>query len=372
VNKKICFLAGQLGLGGAEKQLYYLIKELILKNFHVTVIDFYPEQNGYWRKPLEAIGVELISYYRQPRLFRFIRILCYLRLSKPDVIHGWHFHTNPYANFCGKLCKIPLRIGSIRENPNYWPNSFFLQFFSIFGLDYIVSNSSVSTNETLKKFKRFGFFHLPNIVTIHNFVEKSEGDYDKLFFESTLQSMISYIKKEHLVSIIGVGRFNINKNWQLLINAVGELFASGKKIFLLLIGDGPEKDKLISLVSNMGLEKNVKIIESVPNSSLYFDYFDIFCLCSHLEGMPNVIMEASISGLPIVATNVGGVKEIVENDLSGYLIEDNDLEELVNKLSNLIDNEEKRIKMGNFGKQKMKMEFSFEKSFSEIYKLYSK
>ncbi len=361
---KILFIAGQLGLGGAEKQLYFLVKELIKNGFLVTIIDFYPEQNGYWRGPISDLGINIISYYKQPRIKKILILIRDILQIDPDILHGWHFHTNIYANIIGRICNVPIRIGSIRENPIYWPGFYFYQFLSLFGLDLIISNSLVSTSDAQKILKKP--FFKKRIISIPNFVDSPNYENE---FKS--YSIINSEKQER-IKIVGIGRLNKNKNWELIIHACELLKDEGREIEFSIIGDGPEKENLLKLIEDLNLEDNIFLLGSIPNISCQLTRYDIFCLCSHIEGMPNVVMEASAVGLPVVATKVGGLVEIVEDGNTGFLIEDNYLDQLVDKMRNLILDPSLREKMGKAGSKKMAVEYSYEKYVSTYISIYSK
>lgn len=326
----------------------------------MTIFDFFPEQNGFWRGPISDLGIKIISYYKQPRIIKLLKLIKDILTIKPDILHGWHFHTNIYTNIIGRICNVPVRIGSIRENPKYWPNFYFYKLLSLCGLDLIVSNSSVSTSEA-QSFIRTSLFGKPRIITIPNFVDIVDPKHEVL-------------NKNNLsgkIKIIGVGRLSINKNWGLIIQACKTLLDQGIAIELSIAGDGPEKENLKNLISRLSLEKEVFLLGSIPDISFQFPKFDIFVLCSRLEGMPNVIMEASAAGLPVIATRVGGIQEIVEEGKTGLLIDDDNLEQLINKLRLLAKNKSLREQYAHAGKIKMKNEYLFEKFISEFIEVYS-
>lgn len=360
----ILFIAGQLGLGGAEKQLYFLTKYLVEENWRVTVIDFYPEQNGYWRGPITDLGITIYSYYKQPRIKKISRLIRDILRLSPDILHGWHFHTNIYANIIGRICNVPIRIGSIRENPIYWPGFYFYQFMSLFGLDLIISNSLVSTSDAQKILKKLYF--TKRIISIPNFVDSviQENVYKK--------NTILNSEKPERIKIVGVGRLNKNKNWELIIHACKLLKDEGRELEFSIIGEGPEEKNLQKLIKDLNLEDNLFLLGSIPNISCQLTKYDIFCLCSHIEGMPNVIMEASTAGLPVVATRVGGIIELVDDGKTGFLINDNDLGQLVIKLRILVDDQTMRKEMGQAGSQKMAEEYSYEKFLFTYTSIYSK
>lgn len=123
--------------------------------------------------------------------------------------------------------------------------------------------------------------------------------------------------------VIAVGRLDENKGFHILIEAVARLRSSG--VMLLIIGEGPRRSALENQIRRSGLNANVRLIGTVPHDELssWYSAADVFCLASLREGCPNVVLEAMACGLPIVATRVGGIPELVVSSSFGTLAERN-------------------------------------------------
>lgn len=366
----VCYLAGQLGLGGAEKQLYILIKGLVEQNFAITVFDFYPQQNGYWRGELQKLGVDLISYESQSKLDRIPRLINDLRRIQPLVVHGWSFHTNPYANFCGRVAKVPVRVGCVREHPNYWPDSKILQLTSIYGLDGLIFNSSTAYSFYRDYMKWPLKSYLPKSYVVKNGIETLVNE-DKDELTKELETAGIFLpSNRNIFKIVGIGRLNENKNWSLLIKSCKHLSEHGKDYLTIIIGDGPEKENLLKQIITANLQGKVILTGSIPHASKFLPIFDLLCSCSYSEGMPNTIMEASLAGLPVLATKVGGIEEIVDNYKTGILVESDNLDEFQQKLLYLADNKEVCLSMGTDGKARTESHFAGGLMVSRMIKVY--
>ena len=94
-------------------------------------------------------------------------------------------------------------------------------------------------------------------------------------------------------------------------------------ILILIIGDGSERKNLENLVKKLGLQEKVKFLGQIPNEKIpaYLAGADCFCLPSLREGFGIVILEAMAAGLPVIGTNVGGIKDLIEDGKTGLLIE---------------------------------------------------
>jgi len=151
--------------------------------------------------------------------------------------------------------------------------------------------------------------------------------------------------------IIFIGRLTEQKNIEMLIGAISQLSEKIKNnLKCEIIGQGPLKKKLMKMANKLKLNKIIIFLGWLDREDLPDKYreADIFILPSKDEGMPNVILEAMASGLPIIATDISGNQELVASNLNGILI--NNTEELTNALIKMINDEKLRI---NFGQQSL-------------------
>ena len=152
------------------------------------------------------------------------------------------------------------------------------------------------------------------------------------------------------VRILTVGRLIPRKDVQLLIRALPQLIQNTTRDFeVKIVGDGPCHENLVKLAEELGVIHKVRFAGSVPYSALpqIYQSADIFALCSLAEGMPLVVLEAMGSGLPVVATRVQGVEDIVQVGINGCLFTAGDVGALARDLASLINDDETRRKMGN-------------------------
>lgn len=125
-------------------------------------------------------------------------------------------------------------------------------------------------------------------------------------------------------------------------------------VHIAIIGEGAERKNLQSKIKNLKLENNVFLIGSVPNAYQYLPAFDIFVLPSIKEGFPYTLLEAMAAGLPIVATDVGAVPEIIENQKTGLIVAPADARALAEAIAYLIENPEQAKQLGTNAKEAVK------------------
>jgi glycosyltransferase involved in cell wall biosynthesis len=168
--------------------------------------------------------------------------------------------------------------------------------------------------------------------------------------------------------ILTVGRLVPLKGQGVLIRAVGELHRRGVPARLTIVGDGPERDSLETLSRKAGVADHVILLGAVGQDDIRRNYAhaDVFCLPSFSEGLPVVVMEAMAMELPVVATGVAGVPELVEDGHSGLLVPPARVDLLADALEELASDPERRSAMGAAGRRKILAEFRLESSARQL------
>ena len=151
------------------------------------------------------------------------------------------------------------------------------------------------------------------------------------------------------VKILTVGRLIPRKGFQFLIQALPDICKQTNIDFRIqIVGDGPYRSELVELAENLHVTDKIEFLGSIDYDNLPKKYqeADIFTLCSLAEGMPLVVLEAMGTGLPIIASQVQGITDLVKTSINGELFDPGDVKQLVKHLVKLIEDGEKRVKMG--------------------------
>jgi len=147
--------------------------------------------------------------------------------------------------------------------------------------------------------------------------------------------------------IVGyVGRLAPEKGLHNLIRAVGEILRTRADLVLALIGEGPARIELQSLVTQLNLEKSVFFLGQRSDLADVYASFDIFILPSLIEAMPMAVLEAMAAGKPIIASRVGGIPRMISHQESGILVEPGDIRGLTDALDQLLRQPEKASQLG--------------------------
>ena len=177
------------------------------------------------------------------------------------------------------------------------------------------------------------------------------------------------IRKNTLV-LGTVGELNQNKGHRYMIEALAELKNTLPDFIFILMGEGEDRQKLQALIASKGLEKQVFLLGYVHNASLYLKGLDIFTLVSVKEGLPYAIIEAGRAQLPIIASDVGNIPDLIDDMRSGILIKPKNTREIAESIRFLIHHPEKRLEFAENAYKKMNAEYSLSKMLEETIKLY--
>jgi glycosyltransferase involved in cell wall biosynthesis len=136
------------------------------------------------------------------------------------------------------------------------------------------------------------------------------------------------------------------KDHRSLIEAFARLEPARLRAQLVMVGSGPLEADLRARAAQLGLANRVMFVGSVPDPPALLPGFDVFALSSRYEGLPNALLEAMAAGLPAVATDVGGVAEVLEDGVSGLLAPAGDVPALAAALDRLLQDGQLRLEMG--------------------------
>jgi glycosyltransferase involved in cell wall biosynthesis len=161
------------------------------------------------------------------------------------------------------------------------------------------------------------------------------------------------------MAVIGiVARLARIKNHEVLLRAYAKLRAAPeKKTRLVIVGDGPERASLEELSRQLGIAGDVSFLGERRDTPGLLSAFDIYVLPSFSEGMNLTLLEAMGAGLPVVASRVGGNVEIVEDGNTGYLFPSGNVDALSELLGRLVSEPERRVQMGQSGRERVLRQF---------------
>jgi len=172
----------------------------------------------------------------------------------------------------------------------------------------------------------------------------SRGDFDP---QPPLDPVRASLRIPPDALVIGCfGRLSREKGHVHLLHAFNTLAHHRPNVFLLVLGDGPEKEALAALRAALPCEDRIIFVPHRSNAAPFYEAIDILALPSLSEGLPNVVLEALAFGKPVVATAVGAVGAVVESGVTGFVVPPSDTEALGSALARLVDSPDLRRSFG--------------------------
>jgi glycosyltransferase involved in cell wall biosynthesis len=168
----------------------------------------------------------------------------------------------------------------------------------------------------------------------------------------------------------GVGRLDAVKGFDVLLNAAASLAADYPNLFIALAGDGPLRQSLEQQTARLGIANRVHFLGFRQNITEVYEALDIFAMPSRCEALPYALLEAMTAELPAVASNVGGVPEVVAPGETGFLTPVEDHRALAAALKTLLDNSTLRQQMGRAARQRVVHHFSEQEMVARTIELY--
>jgi len=360
--KKICYIIGTLVPGGAEKQLYYLIRYLDKTKFQPVLIAL---RGGNMENDFrKVVKTKIIGKRWKIDPFFFFNLYRSIKEEKPDILHTFMFTSNTWGRICGILLKIPVIVVSERSM-DLWKKWYHFKIDMALGK---FTKKILCVSEEVKNYylRKTG---LPEnkFAVIENGIDLKM--IEKVEYRKELREELG-IKEEYFVILTG-GRLCKEKSIDILLSVVPELRKEIKNLKILIAGEGEEKRNLMEVVRKLRIENSVIFIGFRKNIVSIIKISDIVVLTSKWEGMPNLILEGMTLKKAVISTDVGGSKEIIKDGINGFLLKYGDKNALVDKILYLYKNPGIREKMGEEGYEIVKKKFNLFEKIKEYEKIYS-
>jgi len=381
---KIFYLITKSEAGGAQTHVYQLSKYFIQKGDEVAIMSC---PGGWLEKEAEKFGVKFYpnkDFSNAPNLFKIFRTIKKINKGiedfRPDLI-ACH---STVAGFWGRLTirnKIPTIFTAhgwaFTAGVPIWKKYLAILIEKIAGkfCSKIICVSNFDRNLALK----YKIAPAGKLITIHNGVKIIQNDADVRQEDSERRGIINTqddatdnASQQKLIKIVFVGRLGKQKDPLLLLEAFNILPNElQNRSQVSIIGDGPKREMLEKFVKENNLEDRVEFLGGISRENVFktLRKSDIFVLISNWEGFPYTIIEAMSCGLPVIASDVGGIREAV-NDDCGILVKRGDEEAIKNALEKLLKNPSLAKEMGEKSRARVKKEFSLEKTLRETEQIY--
>jgi glycosyltransferase involved in cell wall biosynthesis len=354
-------------VGGTERQLVQVLNRLDRQRFKPILVCLREDPKSLiWDiVDCEKHNLNVYSLRSIRGIIKLLSFMKFLKKSNINIVQTYFFDSTFFGMLAANAARVSIPI-SCRRDMGFWYNNSLLwkiNFVNKFTKRILV-NSNAIKELVIQKEK----FPAENIDVIHNGIDLNEIQSQPAI---QLYNILSNIKKtDKIVGIVGNYNRRI-KRFDLFIMAAAEVLKKMDNVKFLIIGGGNYESELKLLADDLGISQNIFFIGKKDNSICYIKSFDVGVLSSDSEGFPNVILEYMACGIPVVATSVGGTVELIEDGVSGILVQKGDCMALADSISRLLMDENLGKRLGQNGQKYISDKFSWDMQINKINKYYS-
>lgn len=325
---KILYISTSLGLGGAEKVVTSLADEMV-KRKHTVKIAYLTGDAIVkpYSKDIEVIYLGFESLFSVYRAWKNIKNL--INNYQPDVVHSHMIH----ANIFSRIIRLTINFKKLICTAHSSNEGGKLRMLMYRYTNFL---SDLDTNVSIEATKKY--------IEIGAFTKKALTVYNGINLNSFKKLDTLSLQKDNIRSILAVGRLTDAKDYPNLLHAINKL----KKIYnnpikLDIVGDGALEGKIFSLIKELNLSNNVRLLGRRNDIMHLMSEAEIFVLSSSYEGLPTVVIEAMACECFVVATDCGGVREIMGD--TGIIVPARNPQELANAIHEALILEEEKLKL---------------------------
>ncbi len=366
---RVVFCTDNLGIGGTELNAVRTAERLSRDRFSVSVVLL--GGDGPLRSRYEAAGIEIVEFpidnlYGKSALRQGRRLVQYLRREGAQIVHSHDVYSNVFGTACARAARVPGVIASRR----WWHTLPAAQLrianrLAFRGANKVVANSTAVAQSA----QHDDGVPAAKIAVITNFVEDAAFDVPP---DSAIAGARAALGLPRDAIVIGIlARLDAVKDHGTLLRGLARLGPRWPRAHCLIVGDGPERANLEELTDALGLRQQVTFAGERPNRPNPHLLFDISVLCSLSEGFPNSVVEAMAAGRPVVATEVGGVRDAVEHGRTGWLVGPADPAALGDALERIMMDPSSGAVMGAAGRQRAQTLFEANTVIGKLEALYT-
>ena len=352
--------------GGTEMQTLNLIHVLMDAEYLVTVCCYYEYELAMVTR-FESAGVRVIlmNLQRSHSLWRLILVLrTLIKEIQPDIVHVQYVAPGLIPIITARLSEVRTIFATVHQPGRVYGLK--AKLLLGFGASLCTAFFCVSQSAEESWFGDSQVFNPKDVnrsrkhFTVYNAVDVSR-----------ITKIVNSVDREHLRKSLGiddspvigiVARVREEKGHAVLLEAMAEVLKTFPSTVLLAIGDGPDRSKLEKFTKDLGIERQIKWLGKKNAQEVFalYSVMDVVVVPSLFEGFGLSAAEAMAAKVPVVASNIDGLKEVVKHEETGYLFPLRDSHSLAMRLIQIIENPEEAVAMGKKGYVRVSKKFSLE------------
>jgi glycosyltransferase involved in cell wall biosynthesis/peptidoglycan/xylan/chitin deacetylase (PgdA/CDA1 family) len=366
---KILHVVDNLEVGGTETQMVQMAQRLASHSDCVIVGTL--RAGGPLTDQLKEAGIQIIEFPKRRTMLSFqaayqlIRMARFIRRERIDVVHAHDLWANLMAVPAARLARAPVVISSQRNLATLsWYTPLRKKFIRRVHLlaKYVVVNS-IAVKQLMENEFRIPAERLHVLNNGVDFERFSKPSVDR-------QALFPALDPKSRL-IVNVANMNTEiKGHAVLIAAAKEICASSPDVRFAFIGDGPIRGHLERRVRESGLQDRFCFLGRRRDVAEILSCADLFVFPSFAEGLPNSVLEAAAACLPVIATHVGGIPEIIEHGVTGLLVPPGNIGALVAAVLQFLRDPSFAATLARAGQQHVRSKFCFESAVAQLRLLY--
>lgn len=369
-HRRVLIAIPVLLIGGTEIQTLNLVRSLTDNGYHVTVCCYY-DHEASMVAAMEAAGarVDLLDLDRSAGNLHLLRKLkWFFRGAKPNIVHVQYIAPGLIPILAARLARVPTVFATVHQPGRTYGSKPKLLLRTAARLSTAFFCNSLAVERSW--FGNAALFDTQRSECRRHWTIYNAVDVEKI---SALASSVDAQSLRSQLSLgtgpmIGcVGRLRHEKGQAVLLEAMPVVKREFPAVKLLMVGDGPDQTSLKQKAERLGIAANVVWLGRQDSDEVFrlMGLMDMAVVPSHFEGFGLVAAEAMAAGLPVVASKVDGLVEVVEDGVTGLLFPPGDAASLADALLTLLQSREMAIRMGQNGLKRVRLQFSLEK-FSDL------
>jgi glycosyltransferase involved in cell wall biosynthesis len=363
---RVCLMIPKLGIGGAEVQVLEFIKHLDRSRFTISLVTL---TAGLKEMEIEASqyleAFEVAGFRRRRLPVSFVKMVAWLKRGRYDILHCHLPLADAIGRPAGWLAGIPILI-TTEHGRNLWKPWYYLVVEKM--LNRMTDMRICVSQDILEIRNRREHTPLSKLVRIPNAVDIPKFR-NPLRRREAVMAEFGWPASDSLV--VSVGRLAPEKNYAILVEAVGQLRPRYPQVRCLLAGSGPCRDELLAVIGRLGLGEHVKLAGRRKDIADLLGAADTFVLPSDKEGLPVSVLEAMAAGRAIVVTAVGGMPEVIRDGENGLVVPPGSPGAVAAAIARLMDDGSLRKSLGDTALADAERQFGIDRVTDTIARLYA-
>ena len=342
--------------GGTERQTIELIRRLNRNRFDVHVACFH--RKGAWLARGEEFATSVATFpiegfRRASTLAQAHAFSQWCRQQDVKIVYTAGFYANIFAIPAAAMAGVPVRIASRREiNPDKSAGQIALQRAAYACAQLIVANCTAAADRLVQeRVPRSRIRVIPNGIDLHPYSWRAA--------------------ERPIRRIVTVANLRPERGHDVLFEAARIVLRRCPDVEFVIAGDGPRRAELETLARRLDIASQVRFLGHCEHVAPLLAECDAFVLPSRSEASPNSVLEAMASGLPIVATRVGGIREVIDHQRTGVLVPPDDARALGYALLDLIQWNTHATALGQAARTAVETRYSLERMVTAYERLYA-